>query len=182
MGLPGRTLDLNEIMDEGKILLVNLEGSDQLHEEQARVFGALLVNQFFEAARRRRQDARGHDPKPYYLYIDEFQNFVGLDIAAMLDQVRKRGLYLTLAHQRFGQLNDENIIDAALSNYGIKAVFGGLIVPNARRMAEELLMQRGCATTHENHQWILRRSDNRVPAAPKAGVQSRDRRERGHLA
>jgi hypothetical protein len=74
------------------------------------------------------------------LYIDEFQNFVSLDIADMLDQVRKFGLYAALAHQRFGQL-DENIIDAALTNCRIKAVFGGLPVPNARQMAEELFIR-----------------------------------------
>jgi len=53
--------------------------------------------------------------------------------------VRKRGLYLTLAHQRFGQI-DENMIDAILTNCHIKAVFGGLPVPTARRMAEELFI------------------------------------------
>src|SRR5207244_3113188 len=57
----------------------------------------------------------------------------------MLDQVRKFGLFMILAHQRFGQL-DENLVDAALTNCGIKAVFGGLSVPNARRMAEELFI------------------------------------------
>src|SRR5206468_4621533 len=93
MGLPGRTLNLNEIIDEGKILLVNLATSDTFSSENARVFGALLVNEFFEAAKRRKKDAFGNAPKPYYLYIDEFQNFVSLDIGDMLDQVRKRGLY-----------------------------------------------------------------------------------------
>jgi hypothetical protein len=46
---------------------------------------------------------------------------------------------MVLAHQRFGQL-DENLVDAVLTNCGIKAVFGGLSVPNARRMAEELFI------------------------------------------
>ena len=139
MGLPGRSLDLGNIIEEGKVLLVNLAASDSLSSENARVFGALLVNEFFEAAKRRTKDHFGRDPKPYYLYIDEFQNFVSLDIGDMLDQVRKRGLYTILAHQRFGQL-DENIIDAALANCQIKAVFGGLPVPSARRMAEELFI------------------------------------------
>ncbi len=125
MGLPERTLDLKAIMDEGKILLVNLAPSDELSEENARVFGALLVNEFFECARRRQKDALGRDPKPYYLYMDEFQSFVSLDIADMLDQVRKFGLFTILSHQRFGHL-DENITDAVLTNCRIKAVFGGL--------------------------------------------------------
>lgn len=115
MGLPGRTLDLKQIMDDGKVLLVNLAPSDELSEENARAFGALLVNEFFENARRRQKDSRGRDPKPYYLYMDEFQSFVSLDIADMLDQVRKFGLFAILAHQRFGHL-DENITDAVLTN------------------------------------------------------------------
>jgi len=139
MGLPDRSLDLRAIMDEGKVLLVNLAPSDELSEENARVFGALLVNEFFECARRRQKDARGRDPKPYYLYMDEFQNFVSLDIADMLDQVRKFGLFTVLSHQRFGQLN-ENIIDAVLTNCRIKAVFGGLTAGSARLMAEELFI------------------------------------------
>jgi hypothetical protein len=139
MGVQGRSLDLQEIMDQGKVLLVNLAPSDHLSHENARVFGSLLVNEFFECALRRRKDHFGNDPKPFYLYMDEFQNFVSLDIADMLDQVRKFGLFQILSHQRFGHL-DENIIDAALTNCKIKAVFGGLPYENAERMARELFI------------------------------------------
>ena len=138
MGLADRSLDLKEIMDSGKILLVNLAPSDELSEENARVFGALLVNEFFECARRRQKDSRDNDPKPYYLYIDEFQEFVSIDVSKMLDQVRKYGLFAILSHQRFGQLNDD-LIDS-LSNCKIKAVFGGLPAKWARYMAEELFI------------------------------------------
>ena len=139
MGIPGRTINLGEVMDQGKVLLVNLAPSDHLSHDNAKAFGALLVNEFFECALRRRKDVLGRPPQPYYLYLDEFQNFVSLDIADMLDQVRKFGLFMVLAHQRFGQL-DENLMDAALTNCGIKAVFGGLSMPNARQMAEELFV------------------------------------------
>jgi hypothetical protein len=139
MGIPGQRLNLTRIMDEGKVLLVNLAPSDELSEENARVFGALLVNEFFEAARRRTSGTFGNDPKPYYLYIDEFQSFVSLDIADMLDHVRKFGLFTILAHQRFGHL-DENMTDAVLTNCRIKAVFGGLPSSSARLMAEELFL------------------------------------------
>src|SRR5207247_3375092 len=61
MGLPGRSLDLNDIIEKQKILLVNLATSDTFSREHARVFGALLVNEFFEAAKRRKKDARGAD-------------------------------------------------------------------------------------------------------------------------
>lgn len=139
MGLPERSIDPSEIMEQGKILLVNLAPSDHLSQENARVFGSLLINEFFECALRRRKQANGSDPKPYYLYIDEFQNFVSLDIAEMLDQVRKFGLFLVLAHQRFGHL-DEDLMDAVLTNCQIKAVFGGLPVESAKLMAEELFI------------------------------------------
>jgi type IV secretory system conjugative DNA transfer VirD4/TraG family protein len=137
MGLPGRSIDLASIIEEGKVLLVNLAATDSFSRENARVFGALLVNEFFEVASRRKPDQAGNDPAPYFLYIDEFQNFVSIDLTDMLDQVSKRGLFAVLAHQRFLQL-DEDVIDAALSNCHIKAVFGGLTFPSARRMAEEL--------------------------------------------
>ena len=81
MGLPDVSINLRQIMDQGKVLLVNLKQSQHLSHEGARTFGALLVNEFFEAALERRKDAAGRDPKPYYLYLDEFQNFVSLDIA-----------------------------------------------------------------------------------------------------
>jgi len=139
MGLQNLTLNLREIMDQGKVLLINLAPSDELSEENARVFGALLVNEFFEVARRRQRDSLGRPPRPFYLYLDEFQNFVSMDIADMLDQVRKFGLFTILAHQRFGHL-DENITDAVLTNCRIKAVFGGLPVVSAKLMAEELFI------------------------------------------
>ena len=134
----GGAIDVADIIEKGKILLVNLAPSDHLSAENARVFGALLVNEFFEVARRR-VAAPGRTLKPYYLYLDEFQTFVSLDITAMLDQVRKYKLFTVLAHQRFGQL-DENLSDAVLTNCRIKAVFGGLRVEMAKMMAEELFI------------------------------------------
>ncbi len=132
------SIDLGEIIEQGKILLVNLAPSDELSDENGRIFGSLLVNEFFEVARRRRA-APGKSLPPYYLYLDEFQTFVGLDIAAMLDQVRKYKLFTVLAHQRFGQLDDD-LKDAVLTNCRIKAVFGGLPVEAARMMAQELFI------------------------------------------
>ena len=139
MGLSDTSINLREIMDQGKVLLINLKRSKHLSKEGARTFGALIVNEFFEAALERRKNEFGRDPDPYYLYLDEFQNFVSLDIAGMLAEVRKFGLFLVLAHQYFEQL-DEEIVSAALNNCQIKAVFGGLSVENAAMMAEELFI------------------------------------------
>jgi hypothetical protein len=139
MGLPGRSLDIQRIMDEGKILLVNLAPSDYLSHENARTVGALLINEFYECALRRRKDDFGRPPKPFYVYADEFQNFVSLAIADSLDETRKFGLFFVLAHQRFGQL-DPNITDAILTNCRIKFCFGGLPVESAQKMAHEMFI------------------------------------------
>jgi TraM recognition site of TraD and TraG len=140
MGVADVSIDLREIMDSGKVLLVNLKRSKYLSHEGAKTFGALLVNQFFEAALDRKPPRPGRDPNPYYLYMDEFQNFVSLDITRMLAEVRKFGLFLIMAHQYFEQL-DEQVTAAAMNNCQIKAVFGGLAVANnAERMAKELFI------------------------------------------
>jgi len=131
-------IDLADIIEQGKVLLVNLAPSSSLSEENGRVFGALLLNEFFQVARRR-QAVPGKALRPYYLYLDEFQTFVSLDVANMLDQVRKYKLFAVLAHQRFGQL-DQDLTDAILTNCRIKAVFGGLPVEMARVMAQELFI------------------------------------------
>ena len=129
-------IDLSDIVENGKVLLVNLAASDHLSSENARLFGALLVNEFFEVAKRRETSK---DLKPFYLYLDEFQKFVSMDITSMLDEVRKFRLFTVLAHQRFGQL-DEDLMDAVLTNCRIKAVFGGLPVESAKMMAQELFI------------------------------------------
>jgi hypothetical protein len=131
-------IDLADIIEKGKVLLVNLAPSPNLSEENGRVFGSLLLSEFFEVARRRSAPLGGK-LKPYYLYLDEFQTFVSLDVANMLDQVRKYKLFTILSHQRFGQL-DQDLTDAALTNCRIKAVFGGLPVEMARMMAQELFI------------------------------------------
>jgi hypothetical protein len=139
MGLPEHGLDLHRAMDDGTCIFVKLAQSDFLSGDNARAFGALLVSALFEHALRRKGKRHGQQPEPYCLILDEFQNFVSLDIANMLDQVRKFGLYVTLAHQRFGQLDDD-ITDAVLTNCRVKAVFGGLPTRSARLMAEELFI------------------------------------------
>lgn len=120
LGVKGETIDLRRAMDRQSIILVNLAQSKHLSAENARLFGSLLVSQFFEAALERKKTRAGENPKPYYLYLDEFQNFVSIDLCDMLDEVRKFGLFLVLSHQRFGQL-DEEMEDAVLTNAGSKS-------------------------------------------------------------
>src|SRR5207248_2931881 len=130
---------LKAIMDAGKVLLVNLAPSSHLSVDNARLFGSLLMNELFEAAMARR-NAMGADPRPFYVYVDELQNFLSADIATMLDEARKFGLYATLAHQSIDQL-DYQLQDAVFANCHIKAVFGGLPESSARVVADQMFLR-----------------------------------------
>lgn len=128
------TLNLKDVMDEGKFLLANL-GSVSAPETQ-RLVGALLVNGIFHAAKLR--DSRRR--KDWFLICDEFGEFATRDFANSLDQLRKFGVHMVLAHQRLRQLEreDPDVVSAVMTNAKIKVVFGGLERIEAERMAREL--------------------------------------------
>lgn len=142
MGLQEGNLDLMGIMEEGKILLVNLGASDYLDREAARVFASLLLNEFFETAMRRATlSPRGDKPQTFTLYLDEFQEYITDDVAAMLDQVRKGGLHMVLAHQHLGHFVDNpRLKKSVLTNARIRAVFGGLDYDDSSLLAHEMFL------------------------------------------
>jgi len=106
-GQPTSTLSLKRCIERGTSLIVDLS---DLGDEPAAILGAVIINAFKQAA-----DAVGDPARPYRLYIDEFQNFGTSIISTILSESRKRGLFLTLAHQFISQL-DEEIQDAVLGN------------------------------------------------------------------
>lgn len=111
--------NFREIMDGKKIFLANLS-KGRLGERNASLLGLVLVSKFLQAAFSR-VDTRGELP-PFYLYIDEFQNFATPSIATILSEARKYKLSLTVAHQFIAQL-DEQIRDSVFGNVGTKATF-----------------------------------------------------------
>ena len=111
-------------MDSGKILLLNLS-KGKLGDLNAYLIGMVLVGKILMAALSR-TDMNSADRKDFYLYIDEFQNFLTDSISAILSEARKYGLDLTVAHQYIGQLtknNDTSIRDAIFGNVGTKVAF-----------------------------------------------------------
>jgi hypothetical protein len=138
-GRRDRVLDLRKIMDEGKILLVNLS-SRKIHQDIARLLGTLLVNEFFLSAKTRPKDSR-----PFYLAIDEFENYVTQDIADVLDQGPKFGIHLILAHHSLEQLKEQNqkVYAAVMQNAKIKIIYGGLTYENSEILIKELFSYRG---------------------------------------
>jgi len=117
---PGHSLDLRQIMDEGKILIVNLS-KGRLGEDNSTLLGAFLVTAIQQAAMTR-ADIPEPDRRDFFLYVDEFQNFVSGSFASILSEARKYRLSLVVAHQYLAQLN-EPTADAVFGNVGSLVTF-----------------------------------------------------------
>lgn len=98
--------DLQEIMDEGKILLVNLSKGN-LGEENSALLGSVLVNLVLVAALRRRE-IRPSKRRPVHLIVDEYQSFATESFPTLQSEARKYGIDVIVAHQYREQLDDLN--------------------------------------------------------------------------
>lgn len=114
-GQPRSKLSIRKAMDEGKIILVNLS-KGKIGEDNANMIGSLLVTKI-QIDAMARADMAKHLRKPFYLYIDEFQNFATKSFATILSEARKYKLALIVANQYTSQL-DESIKDAIFGNVG----------------------------------------------------------------
>ncbi|MEI6379101.1 MAG: TraM recognition domain-containing protein [Candidatus Falkowbacteria bacterium] len=124
IGQQNTAFNLRDIMDSSKILLVKLP-KGLVGELNAYLLGMILVGKILMAALSR-ADSPKASRNPFYLYIDEFQNFTTDSITQVLSEARKYGLSLTLAHQYIGQLtkhNDTSIKDAVFGNVGTIIAF-----------------------------------------------------------
>lgn len=114
------SFNFREIMDNKKILLVNL-AKGRLGDINANLIGLILVGKILMSALSR-VDSIGKDLPPFYLYIDEFQNITTSSISTILSEARKYKLSLNMAHQFIAQLED-GIRDSVFGNVGSMAVF-----------------------------------------------------------
>lgn len=108
-------------MDEGKILIVNLS-KGLIGEDNASILGSFLVTKIQLAAMSRSDIAKIEDRRPFYLYVDEFQNFATDSFATILSEARKYGLNLTVANQYISQMS-ETVRDAVFGNVGTMICF-----------------------------------------------------------
>lgn len=121
IGQPKSTFNIREIMDEGKILIVNLS-KGLIGEDNAAILGAFLVTKVQLAAMSRSDIPKIEDRRPFYLYVDEFQNFATDSFATILSEARKYGLNLTVANQYISQMTD-TVRDAVFGNVGTMISF-----------------------------------------------------------
>ena len=108
-------------MDEGKILVVNLS-KGLIGEDNAGILGAFLVTKIQLAAMSRSDIPDVEKRRPFYLYVDEFQNFATDSFAVILSEARKYGLNLTVANQYTAQMTDA-VRDAVFGNVGTTISF-----------------------------------------------------------
>lgn len=132
---PKSTFNLRDIIDKQKILLINLDKGEL--KDSADLLGSLLLAKLTMAAFTRSDIVRQQDRTPFYLYIDEFQNFASETFTNTLSEARKYGLFLILAHQHLSQV-PKILQDSILTNCGIQACFQ-ISRADASIMAKELL-------------------------------------------
>jgi hypothetical protein len=115
IGQSQSAFDFRQVMDEGKILLINL-AKGKIGEENSSFLGLVLVPKLLIAAMSR-QDVAEEARRDFYLYVDEFQNFATPDFAQILSEARKYHLNLAVANQFIGQMEEE-VKNAVFGNVG----------------------------------------------------------------
>ncbi len=124
VGQPKSTIDLREVMDKQKILIMDLS-KGKVGEDNSALLGAMIVTKL-QLAAMSRTDIPEQERKDFYLYVDEFQNFATDSFATILSEARKYRLNLIVGHQYIGQLVQERntkVRDAIFGNVGTLVVF-----------------------------------------------------------
>ncbi len=115
IGQSDSSFNFRKVMDEGKILLINL-AKGKIGEENSQFLGLVLVPKILVAAMSR-QDMAKDLRRDFFLYVDEFQNFATPDFAQILSEARKYKLNLIVANQFIGQMEEE-VKNAIFGNVG----------------------------------------------------------------
>lgn len=144
IGQTKSSFDFFKVMQEGKILLMNLS-KGLTGEINSKLLGLITVSKIQMAAMKRQRMSKD-DRKDFYLYIDEFQNYVTESIETILSEARKYRLSLNMAHQYLAQLEDEKsginkgqskVKDAVFGNVGTMVCYK-IGAQDAEYMAKEM--------------------------------------------
>ena len=120
IGQPKSTIDIRKLMDEGKILLINIS-KGRIGEDASRLLGGMIVTKI-QLAAMSRVDIPEQERRDFLLIVDEFQSFATASFANILSEARKYHLSLIIAHQYVAQL-DEEVRDAVFGNVGTIVAF-----------------------------------------------------------
>ncbi|HOZ36642.1 MAG TPA: type IV secretion system DNA-binding domain-containing protein [bacterium] len=141
VGQSKSTIDMREIMDNQKILILNLS-KGRIGEDNSALLGAMMITKI-QLAAMSRVDIPEPERKDFYLYVDEFQNFATESFADILSEARKYRLNLIMAHQYIAQLTSMSgggrvtkVKDAVFGNVGTIVIFR-VGAPDAEDMIKE---------------------------------------------
>lgn len=115
------TIDFDDIINSKKILICNFS-KGLLGEDTSELLGIMVIAKF-QLASLRRVRINQSDRTPYYLYVDEFQNFATMSFVQMLSESRKYKLFLTMAEQSTSQQDDQRMVNVILANVGTVICF-----------------------------------------------------------
>ena len=118
---PKSTIDFDDIINSGKILICNFS-KGLLGEDTSELFGITVLAKLQLASLRRARIAQ-LERRPFYLYVDEFQNFATTSFVQMLSEARKYKLFLTMAEQSTSQQKDQQMVNIILANVGTVVCF-----------------------------------------------------------
>ena len=118
---PKSTIDFDDIINSGKILICNFS-KGLLGEDTSELFGITVLAKL-QLASLRRARIEQSDRRAFYLYVDEFQNFATASFVQMLSEARKYRLFLTMAEQSTSQQDDQQMVSIILANVGTVICF-----------------------------------------------------------
>lgn len=123
IGQSKSSFNIRQLMDEKKILIVNLS-KGRVGDGNARLLGSMLITKIYLAAMSRADESAASLNKlpQFYLFVDEFQSFADKSFAEILSEARKYKLNLTMAHQYIEQMEEE-VRDAVFGNVGTMITF-----------------------------------------------------------
>ncbi len=123
IGQKTSSFDFREVMDQKKILLINLS-KGRIGEQNAGLLGGMLITKIYLAAMSRADATKAEmaELPSFFLFVDEFQNFANESFADILSEARKYKLNLTMAHQYVEQMEEE-VRDAVFGNVGTTVCF-----------------------------------------------------------
>ncbi|NVK52476.1 MAG: ATP-binding protein [Flavobacteriaceae bacterium] len=114
-------IDFRECIDKKKIVLIKLS-QGLIGEDNSYLLGSLFLSKFNQVAQSR-QNLVKNERHPYYIYCDEFHNFITPSISKILSGARKYGIGLTLAHQELSQIEDVKTLNSVIANPYIRICF-----------------------------------------------------------
>lgn len=165
---PKQSISLRRLMDEGKVLLVNL-ARGRVGEDSSALLGGLLVTSIGLAAYSR-ADSAPEGRRDFFVYVDEFQSFTTLAVANMLSELRKYRVSICMAHQYLHQLEPE-IRHAVLGNAGSLIAFrlGAEDAPYISRELAGSMQDRDLQNLENRHMYVRLMIDGQ-PSLPFSAI------------